>query len=368
MDQEYNYKQFVSTFNKFMLDLDRYCSSNGTINFLKLSDKLNMNKIMLRYYGMTSDIIEKIKNKDESIFDNDLVIFPDVNLKLIWRTLKDGQRKKLWVYLNMLYVMCDAYLNIKNQNILKINNDKNINQNNIDETTNDIVCTQQLGFNPYAGVGGNPEEYGIEEMFSGSINITDNTQSSSGLSPNLTTIASMMGLDKMINTNDIKEKLKNMTKEDINNATDDIRKLLGDDMDDKTMSSIKNVLESMSSEFNTSNYNIDSVNDFTKLAEIISKKVTPEIENGNIDIQNLMKCAQNVTSKFAGNTPLGGMLSKLFPFQQNNQTDGAINEDEYIENYKRICENFGITGIDWNNIDKNSLSNIMNQMNPNFKK
>ena len=107
------YNQFVSNLKKFISDLNRYCPNEGCHNFLNVYESLDMGKVMVRYLGTMRKYENKLKNCDESLFTEKLALFPQIDMRELWVKLSSGQKKKIWTYLQLLYIQCEVILNHK---------------------------------------------------------------------------------------------------------------------------------------------------------------------------------------------------------------------------------------------------------------
>src|SRR5689334_8905240 len=97
---EEHYKNFITTLHKFIFDLNRYIPSDGTKEALQIYDKLDFAKVIFRLYHLLNNNLEKVKNKDETLFTSSFILLPNIDLSLYWTQLIKGQKDKLWLYLN----------------------------------------------------------------------------------------------------------------------------------------------------------------------------------------------------------------------------------------------------------------------------
>jgi len=113
-----------------------------------------------------------------------------------------------------------------------------------------------------------------------------------------------MILDKLgiKNLSEITDELKNIDKNKVNIATDDMKKLLGIS-DDNTGNFISNMISSIADELkNTDLEKGNPMDEFMSIAEKVAMKMKPEIESGKVDMGALLNSTQSLASKMNTNT------------------------------------------------------------------
>lgn len=260
---------FVSTLHKFITDLNRYYPNESCEKFLNIYDSLDMNKILLKLLHVMRKNVVKLESKDNSLFEHELVIIPGINTSLLWNKLTSGQQNKCWTYLQILYFNADL--------IEKITNNK------------------QDDFNPYEGICPDKklEDYSVNDLVE-TINMEDEEIGT----PGLESLAKMFNLDKMFDLDKLKEQLSNMTDEEMNNASEGIKKLLGNNLDERSTELVTNMISEIKTELK--NEKIDkNANPFeiiNKIANNVATNVRPKINDA--DMQKLFNATQNNTSGF----------------------------------------------------------------------
>lgn len=344
-------EQFIGTLYKFVSDLDRYHSTSGTRDFISNFKSLNMNKVILRFYKMTDSNIELIKNKDNSLFDSEFMIFPDVDLKYFWQVLTEGQKKKIWIYLNILYTMCDMILYIKN--------DKKI-ANKLEKKSNtDVVDKELVKFDPYVGVGTDNPDYDVDEMLT--VEYSKNVETEQ---PGIGSMMNMFGLSNMLDLNKIRDQLKHMSDEDITSATDKINDML-ENNDPQTTQLITSILQNINETLNDENIKPSSnpLNDISGIAENVINKLKPEVEKGNIDLSKLIKPIQKMASNAGKNNMFPGGFN---PFSLINkfmgQGSAEMSQEEYMNSCKQMCDEMGIKEDDLANMNPSTIQKIMSKL------
>lgn len=393
---EQHYKQFEKNLYNCISDFNRYTPNEGANEFLMLFDKLDMGKVMLRYLNIMRDHQEKLNNRDESIFSQKLNIFPKIDMSVYWNKFTTGQKNKMWTYLQILYVQSELVLNFKESSepssdknkIIKsmisdvdkytdTNNDQQTNlQNNLQNNlqTNLQISLQanqqinKLDFNPYIGIGNTNIEYNVNDILSGPESFPDAQQLST---PGLGSIAGMVGLDKMLNLNELSEQLKNMNKEDIDAATDNIKGLLGGNIDEGTSSLISDMLHNIKDELKKDDIASGNPMDtIIKIAETVAEKMKPRIDSEGIDMNKLLTSTQNLTNNCKDSEGNSMFSQGMNPFnllgKLVNQS-GELNEEDCMKQCNDMLKNMGLDGVDLNgldmsNINMNTLQKLQKQL------
>ncbi|CAH6421750.1 Hypothetical protein KVN_LOCUS436 [uncultured virus] len=381
--QKEQYRNFVINLNKFVFDLNRYYPNEGTKKFLEVFDKLDMGKVMIRYINMLREFENELKQRNEIIFSQPLVIFPGINLSQYWQHFNLKQKQKIWTYLQILFVRGEVLLNYKETSeqtsdknkiiksiITNINENTNPVKQEIENSGTDPTNLFQLNFNPFVGVGidkTTADQYSINEMYS-STKLLENGETS--FKPGLGSIASFMGLDKMIDIEQLSEQLRNMKKEEIDDATNNIKKLLGGNIDENTSHIITDMLTNISEELKKDDISkgnpIDSI---IKIAETVADKMKPSIQSG-MDISKLWSSTQNLANECKNEKGESINIGGLNPFDLLNKLVNVENnsQEQCFANCNNILKEMGVNNIDLSKFNLGNLSNSFGQNLPRKKK
>lgn len=341
---EEHYKNFITTFYKFIHDLNRYVPSDGTKEALEIYEKLDTAKVIFRLYHLLNNNLEKIKNKDETVFNTSFILLPNIDLSEFWLKLTKGQKDKLWLYLNILYVETDILVNSKQEIITNETISKEL---VVKEEDSPIV--KKDDFDPFVGVGKDGEEFGVDQMYASVPTLEEDRPEGVGIE----TIMNLTGIDKMINMDELTSQLKNMNKEDIDNATNSIKAYLGPNVDSKTTDLITDMLMSVSEELKNNNLANGSnpIATIKNIAETVASKMRPNIEKNNIDISQLISATQafgnNLKDK-NGNPVFGN--GNVNPFALLSQLTGNMNsgtvteqqQQQYMSQCNDMLQNMGL--------------------------
>jgi hypothetical protein len=336
----------------------------GIKNILDIYDKLDIAKVIFRVYHLLKDHEVYINNKDETLFQKDFVILPEINLSSSWDKLVKGQKEKLWTYMKILLIESEILVNCKKDDPETVSNQT--------DTQAITTTTQQSSdFNPYMGIAPSASDgkYGVDEMFSVVPTFEDDKPDGGGID----TIASMVGLDKMINLDDLTNQLKNMKKEDIENATNNIKGLLGSTIDDKTTSLITDMLSNISEELQKGDLsNGNPIKNILNVAESVACKMKPKI-NPN-DLSQLLNSTQTFANQCKdkkGNPIFSD--KKMNPFSllgqfANNMGQGNMSEEQCAQQCNDLLKKMGMKNINLDNFNLNDLSKQMNKTGKKKKK
>lgn len=368
------YTDFKNTLLKFVSDLNRYTPNDGCQMFIKVFDKLEMSKVVLRYVVLMKDHETKLENKDESLFESPLTVFPGIELSELWTKLSKGHKVKIFTYLRMMLIQSYVILQTeqqqqqqqkqKQEQELEESSSKKPKRKRAGRTVRDVKSITTLAtynkkgpadtvdedkktdsnqpappdFNPFVGVGGDVsmEEYGVEHMY---CEITGEIPSGKP-KLGLASIGKMLGLDALLKSSgldlsNISGMLKNIDKEKIDEATNTLKSLLGQsaDLDDKTSDMISSLVADITDELGNQDINDDDdpLESIFKIANNVSKRIKPKFENGDIDISKMFKMPTNSTG-VDGDAPAFNpmdMIGKMFSQmqQQTNGEQGATGEE-----------------------------------------
>jgi hypothetical protein len=150
-----------------------------------------------------------------------------------------------------------------------------------------IIGKDKKTFNPFIGLYQMQEsgDYDVNKMFTN----VEELKTVSGEGMTIEDVFKMIGIDNMININLLNEQLKNCKEEDINDATDNITKLLGAEADDD----VKDVCHTLVKEI-VSDLKINGLTSMLDTAKSISEKV-----GKNMDEEKMNKTAGKLSDLMA---------------------------------------------------------------------
>lgn len=340
-----DFTRFVSNLQQFISDIHRYVPNKGCEKFLEVFTKLDMNRILIKYLNTMRDVEDKLNAKDESIFSSKLVVVPGVDLNELWPQLKSGQKRKVWTYLQILFVHAELIAKCTTQGSTESTQQskKDLLINNIYEGVKEQVEQENKTeegeekkevFNPYIGIGTDGSDYTVEDIVAGK----DSLPEDGPARPGLGSLMNTLGLDKMLNIDELKEQLQNMSKDDIEEATKNIKGLFGDNIDDAgTTNLINSMLTSIQDELK--NNDLSEGNPFDnimKVAESVATKIKPQMKDE--DAQKIFASTQNLANKYQ----IDG--DNANPFDMMNQLLGQSgnNPQQLMQNCNSMLQQMGI--------------------------
>ena len=237
---ENNKVEFKKYLKVLVTKMNEINQTDSTKKTLKVFDKLNINKVAKRYFEIINPVYSLVENKDQKLFENKLLIMPNINISEYWTLFDDEFKNKVWSLLNVLFVLSDLIRNNDNKK-KKPKEESNSETNTENNEENKLVVKENEEFNPYIGVKSGTNKFSIDELFGGPENLPNDKKK-----PVLTDagLMSQVGkLSKMIDMKKFSEDIKNINTDDIKEATNNIKNLLGGNSDEKTSNLISDMLD-----------------------------------------------------------------------------------------------------------------------------
>jgi len=340
-DDESEYKKYIyeSTQEKVSDNLSKLKSSSES--FLKsiMDKKMTMegvSGIIKKIYEVVQPNYELFKSKNPRMFqlkktkiENDIsrqvttTVIPGIDMIYSWYCLSRANRELLWFYLDNLYISGTRLISL-------VNNDESI----IDRDINyvklkaaftevfgkdcDLLDITNLDVDPFLGIGLNVGEdnYGVDDFL--------NPDKPQAEKPGLASMAKMLGVDKMLNMDDLKNELKNISKKEIDDAGNNIKSLFGGGADDNTSNVIGSILSDITDHLKNDELSgEDPLKSIMAIAETVAKKAMPRIKKNNVDMTKIMESTKNATSKLIGkdiDNPMDVMNNVMAEAETTGQT------------------------------------------------
>jgi hypothetical protein len=360
---------------------------NNSLSVEKISD------IIKKIYTVLGANISYLKGKNNKIFtlrefsqkdikEVKITIVPGIDLEDVYNRYGDEKRILLWVYLNRIFYASVKLLHLVNPTC--ISNDallyiKEIeNSSDIKDILNNNTTNNSSEFNPYVGVGNNTDDFGVENIMSGPDCLPGDKQSPSGIS----SMAKLMGIDKMINMEELSQQLKNIDKTEIDAATQNIKQLLGGNIDEGTSDMINLMLNDITDELKKDNVaNGDPMDNIIKIADTVAHRMMPKIDPNKVDMKKMFESTKNLASNckdgkgnniFNGpNNPLE-MLSGMMESQMKGNKGSGKSDVLNMDACKKMFSQMGISENDFDKISKmnnplKDLADVESKNNKNTK-
>lgn len=354
----------------------------------KQFDMTKTSDMIKKVFTVISKNIKLFKAKDSKLFtikelkDNrevKITILPGIDLEEAYKKFNDDSKVILWKYLKVLYYasikMIYAVNGTVDSEILKIceSIQKNISENEIynefyENNPESKLYKKESSFNPYVGVGENNGNFGVDELTSGPQLLSDQT------APGIGSVASLLGIDKMFNLDQLTDQLKNIDPKEIDEASENIKKLLGGNVDEGTSEMINMMLHDITDELRKDKLSQggNPVNSIFKVAEIVAGKMVHKIDPKKIDMNKVWQSTQNLAKNYTDQkgekifngdnnplTMLTGLMEKQMSHVKNNfNGSGQVNkqnQNEMLKEYQEIMSKMGMK-----NVNLGGLQNMMN--------
>ena len=109
----------------------------------------------------------------------------------------------------------------------------------------------------------------------------------------------MLGVDKMLNMEELSKQLKNINKSEIDEATANIKNLLGSNVDENTSDMIGNILNDITDQLKASDLsNGDPIQNIISIAERVAQNTLPKIDKNKVDIKKVFESTQNLANNY----------------------------------------------------------------------
>ena len=360
--------------------------------------------IIKKVFMILDTYFDLLKGQDSKLFNLytkqgtksvKVTIVPGIDIGSVWKGIVPDSQAQVWRYLRFMYVASSQMINTSG------NNNNVVNVTRIQElgcqggslreefwarfpgsglvsvpagasgasgaSAVPVAGAPTPAFNPFVGVGENTAEYGVSDLLSGPALLPDQT------APGVEGISKMLGIDKMLNMEDLAKQLKNITKEQIEQATKSIKALLGD-VDAGTSEMIDMMLTDITDELKREDISSGQpINNLVKIAETVAHKMMPKIDPKKVDMKKVWDSTRNIATKchdkdgkpiFDGpNNPLSlvtGLMEKQMMMQGRRSGaknkgrgkggadsdagagDPALSEEEYIKECQDMLKQMGM--------------------------
>jgi DNA-binding protein len=344
------------------------------------SDSLDASKIssiVKKVFTIMGANIKQIEKHDDKIFnikevkgDKQVIvtIIPGINLGEAYELYngKDKLRENLWKYMDNIFYATIKLLEHANPdcldtNIVKLmsNLERKLNYQEINDELNKKIPDSKLvikeEFNPFIGVGNNDNNYSLEDMAK-SLDASVEEENNSGASSKLGMITSLLGMDK--NLDKLTDELKNIDKEQIEKATEDIKKMMGGAVDENTSEMINMMLHDITDELKKDTIGKGNpLNNIVKIAETVAKRVAPKIDPKKINIDTVNKLTKNMSNlggQFGGGD-MFGFIQKTMSKLNSTNLEGKTPDEIKTEQMKMSMDLFKEMGV---NMSEDELAKL----------
>lgn len=335
------FNKFVCVLRDFVTELKAASPSQGIQKFLSKFDSLDMGNIVIRYLNTTRNVENKLKSRDETIFSTQFKPLPGIDISKHWGNLSDEVKEKMWNYLNLMFLLCELMATQSSGDEVSPEKTQELKQ------LSDSICGNDIEFNPYSGIG-KSENFSTESMFSGPDKLPGQTGGMDSLQK--------AALSQLVDMDKLKEELKNLNEDKINEASGKIKEMFGGVVDDNTTNMITDMLSAVTKELQGTDMSDDPFDSLSSVIGKVSEQMKPKFESGEFDINGFAKSAAEIAKQ--QDPENGQLLSDMISSMTNTNEDGEVGED-YINNCNQLLSNMGMGGMDIRNMDPSSMIQMM---------
>ena len=289
-----DYKKKISdTLYKFITELYEYHQTKDIKTVLDILNKLNIKKVAQSYLANMKKYKNNIDTNDESMFESNVIVIPGVNLSDIWSNLPQSFKTRVFVYLNVIYTLCEIYVNTPEPNTNEINFYEGIKSNK------EGVCSVNKVLKNVKELKPSDDQMYVAQVVDmmKSMGIND-------LSDLKNVDLSKLDLSKLNNLSksglsnlDISKHLQNIDSNSLDEAKTIISTLLNNDQE--STSAFGEMLDNIADELKTCDLNNGNLfENLGTVAESVREKVLPKIESGELNIDSLMQSIISNANKF----------------------------------------------------------------------
>ena len=248
--------------------------------------------------------VSKVDNKEDNK-EVTVTIIPGLDMIYSWYCLSENDRTNLWFYIENMFISGTKMIHLVNETnsfdtkILKEINYARIKKDFMTafpEQEIEVVNVMNLDVDPFLlGVGSNDnQDFGVDNMIASTQDIKNDVTT-----PGISSIAKMLGVDKMLNMEELSKQLKNINKSEIDEATANIKNLLGSNVDENTSDMIGNILNDITDQLKASDLsNGDPIQNIISIAERVAQNTLPKIDKNKVDIKKVFESTQNLANNY----------------------------------------------------------------------
>lgn len=265
---------------------DRHEGLRKSCNTLKngFSDQMNSGidsgKIIKKVYKTLTANLDYLhpQEKQELFFlkdNNEIVtIFPGVDIGLVVHSISKDERKVLWGNILMAYIsatnMISAFNKKKDEKVWSI-----LPQLQKKVVDYGIIQNSLFFNNPFVGINNQTGKYDVNTMFS---NLNKNQETAQELpgEMNPDNMLKMVGMDKLFDMKKLSTQLKDIKTSDIEEATNNVSKILGAEKDSETNKLLESLVNGVVNKLKAGGDNLDMFSLAKSVAKETEQTVDPK--------------------------------------------------------------------------------------------
>ena len=282
---------FSTELFNFLEFIDSLIPTEKTQMIMSKYDKLNMMKIIRRYYNMMLPNKEYITKCDTGLFNKHCFIIPEFDMSFFWQNLPSGSgnQKRVWDTLNRLLIYSKIIIETEaktpEQQVSFAPSKKK-------DNSTSVPTTKKTRVNAFVGLeGSKSSDISIENM----VNQTKLGKEDCNPGKKLTET-----LEKTLNINGLSEKLNNMTPENVGKMTEEVQKIIAPHIKDTESAELfKDMLSGIGDELSKTDMTKGNLlENMMHIAEKMSTKMTQDMTDKNCPPEKLMAATQSIMKSF----------------------------------------------------------------------
>jgi hypothetical protein len=344
-----NYSHFLANLSlilKLIITLDNELKVVEATNKLLLvleNKEIGMDKIgeiMKKIFSVCCNNLNLLENNDESLFylknnNRKITIISGIDIGQAYIKFNAESKILLWKYMKKIYIVSAKLIFQFNATIDQalmnyILKSEDINFDPVKEFREKYPDSNIISkeFNPYEGISNNVEGISMEDLIAKNIDNIDFDKIGS-----IGSMIEMIGLDKMINLEEISKQLQNIDKNEISKATEHIKSFIGDNIDKDTGNMIDMMLSGIAEKLGKTDLKNAKFDDVISMANNVGEELCNKIDPTKVDAvkfqngtSNMLKNLINNCKDEKGNPilPAGfdpmAMVEKIMGMKQQTKT------------------------------------------------
>ena len=200
-------------------------------SYRKENSSFDEGKIIKKIYKIVKKNVNLIDEKNGELFtlkddENRIItLIPGIDIGLVYNYFDENELISFWQYMYLMLLSSIKMINQANTENKKENDAINelLKKMEIDITKTGVTVNGMM-FNPFVGIGQENNSYSINELYTEEMKGIDNSKVPS---VGIDMVLQSLGVDKMLNMDKLNDQLKNISENDVKEATKNITELLG---------------------------------------------------------------------------------------------------------------------------------------------
>lgn len=293
--------KYITGFSTELFDflefIDSIIPTEKTQMIMSKYDKLNMMKIIQRYYNIILPNKDYITKCNAELFDKQCFIIPEFNMSFFWKNLPSAHQKRVWDTLNRLLIYSKIIIETSPSTLSDKRSDTPEQQVSFSPQKKQLKSAvnptkKRTTVNAFVGLeGSKSSDISIESM----VNQTKLGKDDCNPTKKLTET-----LEKTLNIKGLSDKLNNMTPENVGKMTEEVQKIIAPHIKDSESAELfRDMLSGIGEELTKTDMTKGNLlENMMNIAEKMSTKMTQEMTDKNCPPEKLMAATQSIMKSF----------------------------------------------------------------------